>query len=224
MSTYRNYDANFFKTWSSDMAYILGFMYADGNIVETERGNHYVAIYTADRQILYSMRRSMKSEHKIAKRQSVTGCNYRIQIGSNEWFIDLGKLGLFPNKTKRLQMPDIPKKYFGDFVRGYFDGDGNVWVGLVHKERKTPLQTIQVVFTSGSFAFLQSLHGVLKKHGLLGGSLFRSKVGNFARLAFSIKDASKLYNIMYNTPHKLYLKRKKVVFEQFMKCGRGVAG
>lgn len=213
----KQYNKDFFKVWSSDMAYILGFMYADGNIVETKRGNHYIAIYTADRPLLHSMRKSMQSTHKIAKRSSTTGCNYRIQIGSNTWFTDLGKLGLFPNKTKRIVLPKIPRKFFGDFVRGYFDGDGNVWVGLVHKDRKTALQTIQVVFTSGSFEYLKSLHVALKGMGVSGGSCYHSKVKNFGRLAFSIRDASKLFNIMYNTPHKLYLKRKKVVFEQFMR-------
>jgi len=211
------YDKDFFKTWSSDMAYILGFLYADGNIVQTKRGNHYIAIYTADKSLLVSMRKSMKSRHKISTRISPTGCVHRIQIGSKEWFYDLDVLGLFPNKTKRMELPCIPEKYFGDFVRGYFDGDGNVWVGLVHKNRKTTLMTIQVSFTSGSYEYLRSLHESLKKRGILGGSLYHSKSGNYARLSLSIRDALKIYEIMYNTSHKLYLRRKKVVFERFVK-------
>ena len=199
------------------MAYILGFMYADGNIVETQRRNRYIAIYTADKQILVSMRKCMESKHKISLRCSSGGQTYRIQVGSKEWFEDVGKLGLFPNKTKRITLPNIPRIFFGDFVRGYFDGDGNVWIGLVHKERKTALVTIQVAFTSGSYEYLESLQTTLKKSGLIGGSLYIPKKGNYARLAFSMRDAFKLYEIMYNTPHKLYLKRKKIVFEQFMK-------
>jgi len=115
------------------MAYILGFMYADGNITQTKRRNHYIAIYTADRPLLVSMRKCFGSKHKISLRCSSGGQTYRIQIGSSEWFTDVGKLGLFPNKTKRMMLPRVPSKFLGDFVRGYFDGDGNVWVGLVHK-------------------------------------------------------------------------------------------
>lgn len=211
------YDKNFFKTWSSDMAYILGFLYADGNIVETKRGNHYIAIYTADKQLLVSMKRCMKSAHKISTRLSSTGCVHRIQIGSKEWFSDLGVLGLFPNKTKRMELPVVPEKYFGDFVRGYFDGDGNVWVGMVHKNRTTALTAIQVSFTSGSYGYLKSLHDSLKERGVLGGSLYSSKRGNYARLSLSIKDALKIYEIMYNTSYKLYLRRKKLVFDKFVK-------
>ena len=47
------------------MAYILGFMYADGNIVQTKRGNHYVAIYTADKQLLIDMADCMDAKQKI---------------------------------------------------------------------------------------------------------------------------------------------------------------
>jgi hypothetical protein len=78
------YNTDFFKTWSTDMAYILGFMYADGNITETKRGTHFVAIYTADRDILVLMKHCFQSEHKISEIKSVTGSVYRIQIGSKE--------------------------------------------------------------------------------------------------------------------------------------------
>ena len=116
-----------------------------------------------------------------------------------------------------MQLPDIPLKFFGDYVRGYFDGDGNVWVGFVHKERKTPLKTIQVAFTSGSSEYLKSLHAAFKESGLIGGGLYIPKTENFARLTLSVQDAFKLYEIMYNGSHELYLKRKKLIFEQFMK-------
>lgn len=199
------------------MAYILGFMYADGNIVETKRGNHYVALYTADEKLLISMQNKMGSDHKVSLRNTTSsGCVYRIQVGSKEWFVDLGKLGLFPNKSMRMQLPVIPQIFLGDFIRGYFDGDGNVWTGLIHKNRKTKHMAIQVCFTSGSYEFLESLYSALTLRGLEGGTLYRSKKGNYARLAFSIRDALKLFEIMYNTPHTLYLKRKKDVFKRFM--------
>jgi hypothetical protein len=217
MPTLKTYNKDFFKTWTRDMAYILGFMYADGNMVETKQGGHYIAIYTADRQLLLAIAKSMQSKHKVAVKKSSGGSVYRIQIGSSEWFRDLGRLGLFPNKTKRMQLPRVPAEYFGDFVRGYFDGDGNVWIGLVHKERKTALKTIQVAFSSGSVEYLKSLHEALRGRGIVGGSLYTSKKKQFTRLAFSVKDALKIYEIMYNCPHKLYLKRKKVVFEQFIR-------
>lgn len=224
MGAAKKYNKNFFKAWNRNVAYILGFIYADGNIVETKRGNHYIAIYTADRALLAQIRSIMQSEHKISMRNERSGNVYRIQVGSKEWFKDLLTLGITPNKSKRMILPIIPMKFIGDFIRGYFDGDGNVWCGFVHKNRITSLKTLQVAFTSCSIMYLQALHKALKELGIIGGSLYIPREENFARLAFSARDALKLYNIMYNTPHELYLKRKKVVFEQFMKCGRSSTG
>jgi intein-encoded DNA endonuclease-like protein len=207
------------------MAYVLGFLYADGNIIQTKRGTHFVVLYIADEDILLDIRNSFKSDHKISKRTSVTGSVFRIQIGSAEWFNDLGKIGLFPNKTKRMLLPNVPDNFFGDFIRGYFDGDGNVWTGLIHKKRVTQAYTIQVSFTSGSLDFLISLRTQLQRCGLKGGGVFVSKTANFARLTFSRQDALKIYEIMYNAEHKLFLKRKKVVFDKFIhNCGGSSTG
>ncbi len=225
MPILKSYNKDFFKTWSADMAYILGFLYADGNITETKRGTHFVSLYTADKDILLAIRKSFASDHKISKRTSATGHDYRIQIGSQEWFADLGKIGLFPNKTKRMLLPKVSKKYFGDFVRGYFDGDGNVWSGLIHKQRINPTLVLQVSFTSCSKEFLEALRTELKVCGVNGGGLYTPKKGNYSRLTLSSKDALIIYKIMYNAGHKLFLKRKKVVFDKFIhNCGGSSTG
>jgi LAGLIDADG-like domain len=221
----KNYDKDFFKTWSSDMAYILGFMYADGNITASKRGTHFVAIYTADKDIVIKMKRCFKSEHKISEIKSSAGVVYRIQIGSKEWFCDLGKIGLSPDKTKRMVLPCIPQKYIGSYIRGFFDGDGNVWSGLIHKNRPNPTITLQVGFTSASTNFLEDLKLLLQTNGIAGGGIYSPKMHNYSRLLFSSNDALKIYNIMYNAEHKLFLKRKKVVFDKFIQnCGRSSTG
>ena len=217
MPIIKSYDKDFFKSWSADMAYIIGFMYADGNIMKSKRGNHYVAIYTADKDLLVQMAKCMKSDHKISERTSDIGHNYRIQIGSKEWFGDLGVLGLFPDKTSRMRLPSIPSEFLGDYVRGYFDGDGSVWKGIIHKDRPTTTVTIQVSFTSCSHDYLFDLRSALQRIGIGGGGVYVPKKYNYARLTFSSNDALKIYEIMYNGRHKLFLERKKVVFEQFIK-------
>lgn len=217
MPIHKEFDKKFFKKWSHDMAYILGFLFADGNIIKTKRGTHFVAIYTADRELLVSMGRAMGSNHKISTCTYETGNVYKIQIGSRELFNDLVALGLTPHKAKRMRVPKIPRKYTADFIRGYFDGDGCVWQGMTHVKRKTPTPGILVVFVSASFYFLKGLFALLKESGVIGGSLYKSKSGTYARLSFSTLDSLKIYEIMYNKPHKLFLSRKKLIFEKFMK-------
>lgn len=213
----KEYNLSFFKKWSEDMAYILGFIYADGNLVKTKRGTYFTAFYTADYDLIFSMREKIGSNHKISFQDGKGNGVYRLQIGSKELFYVLGKIGITPNKSRRMRLPKIPKKFVGDFVRGYFDGDGCVWTGEIHKNRKTRTNGILVVFTSASTFFLKSLSNLLNEFGLVGGSLFKSKQGNYGRLQYSTLNALKLYKIMYNRPCTLLLTRKKVIFEDFIK-------
>ncbi len=206
------------------MAYVLGFLFADGNVMKTKRGTHYVAWYTADEHLLMEMKKAVQAEHLIKLRNAKSGKNYRMQVGSREWFDDVALLGLFPNKSRRMTLPNVPKKFIGDFVRGYFDGDGNVWVGKIHTDRLKNTKTIQVSFTSASKEFLLSLRDLLQETGLSGGGLYTEKNGRYSRLTFSVRDALKIYKIMYNAEHKLLLSRKKQVFEKYFNCGGSSTG
>ncbi|PIR85572.1 hypothetical protein COU14_03560 [Candidatus Kaiserbacteria bacterium CG10_big_fil_rev_8_21_14_0_10_44_10] len=215
MSVQKKVNQNFFKEWTSEMAYVLGFFAADGNMVKSARGGHYFAFYGADREILVKMQEVMESNHKLSKRSSSTGSVYRFQVGSKLMYEDLLGLGFSGNKASRMTAPTVPHHLIGDFVRGYFDGDGNVWVGTINNKRATPTRVIQVSFTSGSRAFLIGLHLLLRQVGIKGGCIYSSKSANFSRLQLSVNDALKLAEIMYNDGPKLFLKRKKLRFEQF---------
>jgi hypothetical protein len=217
MPVFKYINKDFFKIWSHDMAYILGFLFADGNIIKTKRNTHFVSFYTADKELLVSMSKIMESSHKVFERRSETGSVYRIQIGSKEIFDDLVALGLTPNKSLRMKFPFVPKEYEGDFIRGYFDCDGNVWVGYGHKTRRKPTLNMLTGFTCASKAFLESLAVVLKELGVVGGSVFKVKNLNCGRLQYSTQDSLKIYKIMYNGNSKLCLDRKKLTFERFMK-------
>jgi intein-encoded DNA endonuclease-like protein len=215
MPIFKKVHTDFFKTWTHDMAYVLGCFAADGNIIKTKRGTHFISLSSADFEILISIGEVLGSDHKISERQSVIGSEYRIQISSKEIYSDLLKLGFSENKSNRMRMPVVPQSYIPDFLRGYFDGDGNVWVGYMNKKRANPNLVLQVAFTSGSQGFLNDLWNVTKKQGIVGGTLYTSKKRRFSRLSISTNDALKLSEIMYNRQPKLYLNRKRLRFEQF---------
>ena len=90
-------------------------------------------------------------------------------------------------------------------------------MGQLNKKRKNPRNVITAVFTSASRQFLASLHCMLRKKGIRHGYVWIPKPGTFGRLVFSVNDSLKLYEIMYNGPHGLFLERKKLVFERFIK-------
>lgn len=203
------------------MAYVLGFFAADGYMTVNKRGGHFWNIQITDGQLLNSIKKTIGSNHKISRR-IVRGNDrplYRLQIGSKEMFGDLYTLGMRQDKTRSLVVPKIKKQYLGDFVRGYFDGDGNVWVGHVHKKRNIKTFVIQTAFTSCSLDFLTKLKEILNKGGVDNGFLLKNK-RNYFRLVFSVRGSLKLYNLMYNRivdSGKLFLLRKKKIFDKFIK-------
>lgn len=219
MTVKRKVNLDFFKVWSEDMAYVLGFFYADGTFDISARGAHYFGFHICDMKLLYAIRKTLKSNHKIAQRKvrANESRRYRLQIGSKEMCGDLNKLGVTPAKTRRMELPIIPQKYFSHFVRGYFDGDGHVWTGLIHKGRGKTHRTLQVGFTSCSRKFLDELYRHLGEFGMVGGGVYCKK--NAFCIKYSTSDSIQLYKLMYGQlgTSPLVLKRKKTVFEQFIK-------
>lgn len=213
---HRELNQDFFKKWSPEMAYVLGFFAADGSMLLNSRGAHFIEFTITDRIVLEQIQRVTGSTHRISERERGGNCKtaYRLQVGSKEWFNDLSRFGFMQNKSKRLPLPNIPSKYFGDFVRGYFDGDGCVYFNsLYFADRKKSRLILMTLFTSGCRPFLHSLWDALRKHGISGGSI-KNKVRGF-ELVFSHKDSIALYRLMYHTDAilELYLPRKRIKLE-----------
>jgi hypothetical protein len=203
------------------MAYVLGFFAADGYITVNKRGGQFWCLDIVDKKILEKIKKKINSNHKIStrKRKRDKYTTYRLQIGSVEMCEDLRFLGFYERKTKNLSIPNIPQKYFSDFVRGYFDGDGNVWVGYIHKKRKIKTLSIQTVFTSCSKEFLEELRVRLEINKVKKGRIRKGK-GSYYRLVYSVINSFNLYNFMYNdksAKNKLYLARKKIIFDKYIK-------
>jgi hypothetical protein len=218
MPVHREVNHQFFKKWSPAMAYVLGFFAADGTMTTNKHGSQYVALHITDLELLESIRGLMGSNHKIATRVRGGNCKlgYRIQIGSRELYNNLHELGFTENKSNTILFPQVPKKYVGEFVRGYFDGDGCVYFNVLQvKDRKNPKPIFQTKFTSGCRTFLESLLAVLREHGIRGGYLVAKQHGRGYELALSHRDSLAIYQLMYNNAPTcgVYLERKKTKFD-----------
>ncbi len=203
------------------MAYVLGYFAADGAMIRNKRKAHFIEFTSTDRALLNLVRRVVVSTHKIQKRERKNGrthwkAQYRLQIGSKEWFDDLTLLGFTQNKSRVLTFPNVPKKYFADFVRGYFDGDGCVYFNsdLYYANRKQARAILMTLFTSGSKPFLEQLWMQLKVRGVTGGSIQKKNRG--FELRFSHKDSVALHRVLYHTCKVpgLWLPRKRDKLER----------
>jgi len=203
------------------MAYVLGFFAADGNMLVNKRGAHFIEFPSTDKEIVYKIRDALKSNLIVSEYQPKDKNNrrrYRLQIGSKEIYNDLLKFGMMPRKSKLMGFPSIPDEYLSHFVRGYFDGDGNVTVTTyVRKNRNNKLTTtILSGFISGSKNFLEGLFLKLKEvANISSGSLYY--YGRGYRLYFSVRGSLALYGFMYKNSDNFYLPRKKKIFEKYFK-------
>lgn len=220
MPIHNKVNKNFFKKWSYDMAYVLGLLSADGSIRLSKRGAWYIDIGLIDKDLIKKVRGVLGSDHKISirKKNSNEQNMYRLQIGSKELCKDLEKLGVVRNKTKIFDLPNIPKKYTGSYLRGYFDGDGDVWVGYINKHRSKHTHILSTRITSCSKCILAGMKDIVENEYGHTSCLFRKKNSDCFVLQFSTNASIMLYYLMYKDLDScLYLNRKKTIFEYFLK-------
>lgn len=57
MPIYKTKNENFFKKWTTEMAYVLGFVAADGCLTETKRGTHFLDLQSIDKELIEKIKR-----------------------------------------------------------------------------------------------------------------------------------------------------------------------
>lgn len=126
---------------SADKAFILGFIYSDGCIGTKENGNKNLIIDQLNNEdvMLRYIGKELKTHCKIIK--SGHDDTSRICIQSNELCDSLIEYGITPRKAHTINpsiiFEKLPKEYIRDFIRGVFEGDGNIHID---KEQDTIVQ------------------------------------------------------------------------------------
>ena len=213
---------NFFKIWSSKMAYVLGFIAADGSLEDAPylRGK-YLRITSSDLEILEKLKRTMDSGHRfitikpktilIRGKQYISKEKYMLRVGSHEIYNDLVKLGITPHKSKTIQFPKVSHGCLSHFVRGYLDGDG--CINFYNKKRR-----LSVTFTSGSQLFLEQLSKIISSLLDLKTHIAFRNNGAF-QLKYSTREAVPFLKFIYSdVTNKLYLERKYKIFSDFLRA------
>ena len=200
-------NSKFFKVWSSEMAYILGFITADGNLQQTKRGYH-LHIACDDHDVIEKIRKSLQSNTPIRQKWRINGkISYSLRFSDKTIFKDLLKLGITPRKSLVIKPPLIPKKYVWDYIRGFFDGDGCVYIG------KTPYPSkLHTLFYTGSVDMAKFLINTIKK--LLKeykGNIMKKKDKNAYVLHFGQKHSEVIFHYMYNNA-TVFMDRKYNIF------------
>lgn len=213
---------DFFKKWTQEMAYTLGYLYADGSLEDASyiRGR-YTRVSSIEKNNIVKIKNWLSSKHTIvslAPTSRNAKTRYLLRIGNHELYNDLIRLGLYPNKSLTVRFPSIPRKYLGHFVRGYFDGDGCVRISMKRgKTRAFVLSKLCSVFTCGSKIFLEEL--ALQINNAVNTKLLKVYNGHGSyMLSYTTEDSVRLFKFMYGKADKsAYLKRKAAIYVKYFK-------
>lgn len=214
----RNFiNEDFFKQWSEKMAYVLGFMFADGSLVDSNNSSrtYYISFASNDLQLLESVRLALSSDHKIYVtrpkimnhkiKRHVSRTGYVFKFGNKLMYEDLIQLGMSHRKSNNMLLPKIPSMYFPFFLRGYFDGDGCI---NLYRYKETYTYRLRVIFTSGSTIFLSSLATLLNQLLRIKKPKYYKSVGSY-NLIINNSDALTVLRYIYsNLERAPYLGRK----------------
>ncbi len=111
--------------WSNDLAWILGYFYGDGSYTSPKyTGSHQFCFTTTEKKALNLLKSRINRVFGVEpKAYSVKNDRYyKVQCNSA---IAMLLADLFPSITKKERF-EIPQDFIGDFLRGFFDADGNV--------------------------------------------------------------------------------------------------
>lgn len=122
--------ADFFRRWSPEMAYVLGYWWADGYMrVKRSTTAHILEFSSVDCEHLLLIGATVGGKFDYRRIKAQNEC-YGIEFCSKEMYYDLLALGGRPNKSNVIGFPSVPAEYLVHFVRGFVDGDGTLaWNG-----------------------------------------------------------------------------------------------
>lgn len=136
---YTDYNESYFeKIDSHDKSYILGLLLADGYVINKKSG-FGIQLSKIDVDILNKIKQRIGNScsivnikgrglRKICGRFAYSKDMKRLSCHNQKIAFDLSKFNIVKNKTSRLTLPKINKKYYSSFFRGFIDGDGSVGI------------------------------------------------------------------------------------------------
>lgn len=162
-----NINSKYFNTLDSEnKLYILGLLYADGCL---SNGCVKLILQEQDKELLESINKELnfnKPLSYIITPKATQNNQYGIYINNRYIYSALLSIGLSSNKSLKITYPQfISPKYTRDFIRGYFDGDGCIYIG------KSKISCTLV----GNYNFCSVVKNILEKTLNIYCGLYKSR-------------------------------------------------
>lgn len=213
-----NNNSDYFSTESPNMAYIMGFIAADGTI---RKNSNLIKITLSarDRELLEKIKEEIGIEVEIKDYTTNKGyaCS-TLAWTDKKHKEDLAKYSIVPAKTFTLQPPTkLKREYWIDYIRGYFDGDGSVnniknSNGRGNGSIRWQLCSATKELVDWVVDFLYEEYGVPKVS-------VQTRIRNNEKPLYIVQYSSRASRIIYQalySEHSLCLNRKKEIFDNLM--------
>lgn len=196
--------------WSSKFAYAVGLLVTDGCLYKDGR---HISLTTKDLEQAQNFKKCLGLNVKIGKKFSSTKNKcYHVQFGDVLFYKFLLSIGITPAKSKTIGRIDIPDKYFFDYLRGCFDGDGTFYSYWDKRWKSSHLFYLE--FVSASLKHISWLKKNLLSYLNIKGYLNNNNQISIFKLKYSKKEAMKIINKMYFNPKAVCLSRKRLKIEK----------
>lgn len=196
---------NFFDIIDNEeKSYFLGLLYADG-YVHIKTNKIILQLDNKDKNILTKLNNIIQSNRPLTKIVvNSKFIHYRLSINNKHMVNELIKNGCGQKKTLTIRFPhDLPVNLLRHFIRGYFDGDGNIYIDKI----KQPEFSL-----TGNFEFINECHNVLNKLLSLNPLTIQKNKNSF-RVKYRGKlICHKIYNFLYDDS-TIYFNRKYKIFK-----------
>lgn len=200
------------EKWTSNLAYAVGLLATDGNLSSDRR---HISFDSKDKEqvenfikclgLTNNITRKSRSREEIKK-------YYQVQFGSVLFYKFLESIGLHSCKSRTIQGVNIPTKFFFDFLRGVFDGDGTFYV-FKHPESQWP--QLRIKFSSASPNFLRWLQGEINERLETRGYI--TKGTRAENLEYAKSDSLRLAESMYYSSKIVRLSRKYAKIDYYLR-------
>lgn len=194
--------------WSPNFAYAVGLLVTDGNL--SPDGRHIV-FTSKDLELIENIQKSLKINLHVGKKSSSSQDlkkYYVLQIGDVNFYKFLLTMGLMPRKTKIIGAVKIPNKYFFDFLRGHFDGDGTFYSYWDPRWRSSFM--FYTVFISASKIHIEWIRKTIFGSLQIRGHITKSIHDSVYQLKYAKAESLKLLPKIYYHNSVICLFRKKV--------------
>ena len=199
--------------WRSELAYVVGLIASDGCL---SKDGLLIDLTSKDREQLYNYSKCLGINFKIgSKWNSVGNRILRIQFKNRIFYDFLLSVGLTPKKSLTIGKLAIPDKYFFDFLRGSFDGDGTFYSYWDPRWRSSHMFYIE--FISASKKHILWIQDEIKKRLNIIGHITNDGIGLTCQLKYAKKDSLEIIKKMYYSKKVICLTRKLVKIQKALK-------